>query len=300
MLNHFLFTLLAIFWGGSFIAIKFLIEDISPFTGAFYRVFFALIFLSLFYIRKLRFKWEKGIMKEIGLSLFTGIVSIGLPFSLLFWGENYIAPSIAGLLNGTVPFWTTLIAIFIFKHEQKLTKIKTLGLFLGFLGISFIFGPKIKMQGQIHEIYGLIAITIMAISYAIGINLNRKYLMYNKLITTEQNLILQHLSSSVYLGILIYFVDWPLQFDLLLKPTNFLSIIYLSLFSTCIAFIIFFKLIKEVGPIKASSVTFFVPAIAVILDIVINDGYLSKYEAVGAAIIFVSMRLLGNKKIKNQ
>ena len=110
--------------------------------------------------------------------------------------------------------------------------------------------------------------------------------------TSEQNLIIQHLISALYLGILVVFVDKGIDFSLLLKPVNGLSVLYLSLFSTCIAFIIFFKLIQEIGPIKASSVTFFVPAIAVILDIVVNDGYLTRSEGIGAAIIFISMRLL--------
>lgn len=292
MINTLLFSLLALFWGGSFIAIKFLIADISPFTGAFYRVFFATIFLAIYFFKKLRLKWTPGIKREVFLSGLTGFVSIGLPFSLLFWGETYIAPSIAGLINGSVPFWTTFIAIFIFRHEARLTPKKMWGLLMGIIGICFIFLPKVRMEGHINELFGLFALVAMAISYSIGINLNRKYLSKNKELTSEQNLIIQHLISALYLGILVVFVDKGIDFSLLLKPVNGLSVLYLSLFSTCIAFIIFFKLIQEIGPIKASSVTFFVPAIAVILDIVVNDGYLTRSEGIGAAIIFISMRLL--------
>lgn len=292
MINTLLFSLLALFWGGSFIAIKFLIADISPFTGAFYRVFFATIFLAIYFFKKLRLKWTPAIKREVFLSGLTGFVSIGLPFSLLFWGETYIAPSIAGLINGSVPFWTTFIAIFIFRHEARLTPKKMWGLFMGIIGICFIFLPKVRMEGHINELFGLSALVAMAISYSIGINLNRKYLSKNKELTSEQNLIIQHLISALYLGILVVFVDKGIDFSLLLKPVNGLSVLYLSLFSTCIAFIIFFKLIQEIGPIKASSVTFFVPAIAVILDIVVNDGYLTRSEGIGAAIIFISMRLL--------
>ena len=296
MLNNILFLLVAIFWGGSFVAIKYLIHDVSPFTAAFYRVFFALIFLSLFFVRKLRLRKDPALFKEILLSMFTGVISIGVPFSLLFWGEMYIAPSLAGLLNGTVPFWTTILAIFIFKHEQRITQAKVLGLILGFIGILFIFGPKITMEGKVEEIMGLCAIIVMSFSYAVGINLNRKYLAHNKVVTTEQNLVIQHIASSLYLFALVLIIEGPIDLSLLLKPVNALSVLYLSLFSTCIAFIIFFRLIKEIGPIRASSVTFFVPAVAIILDIVINKAYFTIYEAIGAAIIFISMSLLNKSK----
>ena len=100
-------------------------------------------------------------------------IVIGLPFSLLFWGEKFISPSIAGVINGTVPFWTLIIAVSFFSGMKDITFRKILGLLAGFIGIAFIFGPKINLTGSENEIWGLISVTGMAVSYSVGINLNK-------------------------------------------------------------------------------------------------------------------------------
>lgn len=297
MLNKALFFALALFWGGSFVAIKYLINDVPSFTAAFYRVFFAVIFLSLIYSRSI--KIPKGFFgKELLYSLLAGMFSIGIPFGLLFWGERYISASLAGVLNGTVPFWTLLIGIIFLNQINRVSKEKVLGLVTGFIGISLIFGPRIKFDGNILELQGLFAVLLMAISYGIGINLNRAILTKNKIISGPISLISQHIVSALYLGCVALYMDGIPDLTLLLKPDVAISLFYLSFFSTTLAFIIFFKLIKEVGSVEASSVTFFVPAIALIIDILIFGHSLSILEGLGTVIIFVSMFLLREKKIK--
>jgi drug/metabolite transporter (DMT)-like permease len=297
MLNKALFFALALFWGGSFVAIKYLINDVPSFTAAFYRVFFAVIFLSLIYSRSI--KIPKGFFgKELLYSLLAGMFSIGIPFGLLFWGERYISASLAGVLNGTVPFWTLLIGIIFLNQINRVSKEKVLGLVTGFIGISLIFGPRIKFDGNILELQGLMAVLLMAISYGIGINLNRAILTKNKIISGPISLISQHIVSALYLGCVALYMDGVPDLTLLLKPDVAISLFYLSFFSTTLAFIIFFKLIKEVGSVEASSVTFFVPAIALIIDILIFGHSLSILEGLGTVIIFVSMFLLREKKIK--
>lgn len=297
MLNFCLFGILSLFWGGSFVAIKYLIEDVPSFTAAFYRVFFSIIFLLIIYSKKVHI--PKGFWgKELVYTSLAGLCSIGVPFTLLFWGERYVSPSIAGVLNGTVPFWTLLISIIFFGGMGDVTKRKVLGLVMGFCGISFIFAPRITLSGDINEVYGLIAIVFMALFYAVGINLNKKILSHNKIITKSLNLLVQQISSVIYLAIVLLAFDGIPDFSLLAKPQNYMSVIYLSLFSTCFAFIIFYRLIDVFGPVKASTVTFFVPPIALALDSVIYNRQLNMYEAVGAVIIILSMFML--KDVKNK
>lgn len=295
MINTALFMLLACFWGGSFVAIKFLIHDIPSFTAAFYRVFFSTIFLSLIFMRSI--KIPKGFWgKELIYSVIAGLCSIGIPFSLLFWGERFVSPSIAGVLNGTVPFFTLIIGIVFLRQIKSITFEKVIGLFAGFIGIALIFGPRVSFKGDSSEMFGLLAIIGMSFFYGIGINLNRKILTKNKIITGNLSLIIQHIVSFIYLAILMLFVDGIPDLSLLLKSQNALSLFYISFISTCLAFIIFYRLIREMGSVEASSVTFFVPAIALILDNIIYDQSLSMNEGIGTGIIFLSMFFLREKK----
>ncbi len=137
----------------------------------------------------------------------------------------------------------------------------------------------------------------MSLFYGIGININRSTLINNKIITGPLNLIIQHSISALYLGIVALLIDGPPDLTLLLKPQNAISLFYLSFISTCLAFIIFFKLIKEMGSVEASTVTFFVPAIALLLDMIITGSTLSFWEGLGTGVIFLSMYFLREKKV---
>lgn len=294
MINTILFSLLALFWGGSFIAIKYVIHDIPSFTAAFYRVFFALIFLGLIYIK--HWKHFPSIKdKQLYLSAVAGLCSIGIPFSLLFWGEKFIKASLAGVINGTVPFWTMIIGLIIFRNFHSVTRLKVGGLFFGLIGISCIFGPKISFTGNIEELKGLAALVGMAVFYALGINYNRAILTKESSLSAPINLFIQHMVSALYLGAIMLLLEGPVDPSLLLKTENALSIFYLSFISTTLAFIIFFKLIREMGAIEASSVTFFVPAVALILDVIIYKSVLTPLEALGTGLIFMSMFLLKDR-----
>ncbi len=295
MLNQVLFALLAFFWGGSFIAIKNLIIEVPSFSAAFYRVGFSVVFLAIIYLKSI--KIPKGFSKqELLLTSITGLCSVGIPFSLLFWGERFITPSIAGVINGTVPFWTLIVGILFFNELKNLTYKKLIGLALGFIGIIFIFGPKLTLKGDSNELWGLLAVVGMAFSYAIGINLNKRILSANKYFTKSLNIIVQQIASAIYLLLVVLVTDGVPNLELLLRPVNGLSVIYLSLFSTCLAFIIFYRLIEQLGAIKASTVTFFVPAVALLLDYLIYNAQLSILEGIGAIIILLSMVLLKEGK----
>lgn len=276
-------------------AIKYLIHDVPAFSAAFYRVFFAIIFLVIIYIRKLSL--PKGWFgKELFYSISAGLCSIGIPFSLLFWGEKYVSPSMAGVLNGTVPFWTLIISILFFGGLKEITLTKIFGLVTGFAGIAFIFGPKLSLSGNPMEIYGLLAIVFMSIFYAVGINFNKRILSKNKIIVKSLNTIVQQVGSVIYLAFVMLVFDGVPDLLLLTKPVNYLSVLYLSLFSTSLAFIIFYRLIDYFGAVKASTVTFFVPPIALCLDGLLFGRQLTFYEGVGATIIIASMFMLRSKK----
>ncbi|EQC45452.1 DMT family transporter [Bacteriovorax sp. Seq25_V] len=298
MLNYLYFALLALFWGGSFVAIKNLIGEIPSFTSAFYRVLFSVLFLSIIYIKKLNIDFKNDLAKkEILNSAIAGLCSIGIPFAFLFWGELHTSPSLAAIINGTVPLWTMIIGILFFNGAKEVTRLKLVGLVLGITGIVIIFFPKIKFSGSDLEIYGLISIMFMAIFYAIGINLNKTLLSGHKYILGSRNTIIQQLSSLVLLFVLTLAIDGVPEVSKIMNLSASGSIIYLSLFSTCFAFIIFYKLIEHFGAVKASTVTFFVPAVALILDGIIYNRSLELYESTGAATIFLSMYFLKDRKI---
>lgn len=291
-MNIILYILLAIFWGGSFLAIQNIISILPPLTSAFYRVFFSLIFIAI-YIHFQKNKNLKNLDKrEILFSSMTGVFAIGLPFALLFSGEKFISPSLAALINGTVPLWTLLLSILFFNGRKQINLKKLIGIALGLIGIIIIFYPNISLSGRRDELIGLALVVGMAWSYALGINLNNNFLSNNKTVTGITNLFFQQISSGVFLIIVVALFEGIKVSEELMSTKSIISLFYLSFFSTFLAFIIFYYLIKNIGAIKASTVTYFVPAIAIILDYFINGRLLQMNEIIGALTIFTSMYFL--------
>jgi drug/metabolite transporter (DMT)-like permease len=290
MTNILYFTFCALFWGGSFIAIKFTVDVVPSFHSAFYRVFLATIFLIILNFK--RFKIPSLSKVEWYLILKASLFSIGIPFSLLFWGEQFIPGAIAGVINGTVPIWTLLVGVYFFSSQRKLEKSKLLGIIIGFLGLFMIFLPKLNLKGEINEVYGMISVLGMAISYGIGINLNNRVISIFDKINSQTNLIVQQGFSALFILIISLFFNGIPDLSLLNSPKVITSILYLSFFSTALAYILFYKLIMNIGTVRASTVTFFVPIIAMGLDALITGFIPGKLQIIGAMIILLSLYFL--------
>lgn len=283
-----LFILLAAFWGGSFIAIKQVITTMPPIRGAFFRVLIGLF--SMFAISSAMNSGEKLTKVQKLKSMFVGIFSIGIPFSLLFTGEKYISAGLAGVLNGTVPIWTLIIALIFVRSEKKRVTLKVLGAIVGFLGIVVISWPSLQ-AGAYEKVLGIVLLIGMAISYAIGTNLS-KVVMTGK--TSPQRVSLyQHISAAMFLLVVTYFMTGnPFDGVTKLEPLSYAALFYMGIFSNGIAFTIFFYLMRAWNATKVSTVTFIVPIFSLGFDFIFFGNLPSGYDFLGALIIFSSMFLV--------
>jgi drug/metabolite transporter (DMT)-like permease len=193
---HFsLFILLALLWSGSFINIKIVVGALPPIFCAMVRVLISLVCLSVLFVvmRKKVFTPATGYWRLWIAGLFTQ----ALPFALLFYGEQFIAPALASIINSTVSIWSLILGALIFKDFTQWTPIKIAGVLIGFIGIAFIFLPFI--HGNDSSLIGISAIMGMSLSYAIGGLINQHIIFKTMTVKFETNLIQQHLSSLLFL-----------------------------------------------------------------------------------------------------
>lgn len=282
-----LFFVLAALWGGSFIAIKEVIHHIPPIQGAFFRVLIGLV--TIFIISKVM-KAPKLGNKQRLKSMFVGIFSIGLPFTLLFIGEKYISAGLAGVLNGTVPIWTVLIAIVFVIDERKRAGLKLMGALIGFIGILIISWPSLQAQA-FDRLLGIGLILGMAISYALGTNLSKMVMTGGgHPLKISMN---QHISAVILLFLATsYFEGNPFAAIHLAPNSTLFSLAYLGIFSTGIAFTLFFYLMREWSATKISTVTFVIPIFSLLLDFLVFKSLPSAYDLAGAMVIFSSLFLV--------
>lgn len=283
-----LFILLAALWGGSFVAIKEVINAVPPVRGAFYRVVIGII--TMLVINLFNRRAQRLSLKLKLKSMLVGIFSIGIPFSFLFTGEKYISAGLAGVLNGTVPIWTLLIALLFIKSERVNIPLKILGAVIGVLGIVVISYSSIAQNAH-GELIGVILLLGMAISYGIGTNLS-------KIVMTGgghplQVSLYQHLSALFFLFFATFFMSGePFSQMLELSTKTYLAIGYLGIFSTGIAFTLFFYLMRQWSATQVSTVTFVIPVFSLLFDFLFFGSFPGFYEMIGTGIIFMSLAVV--------
>lgn len=290
-INFLLFSLLALFWSGSFITIHFSVAAFSPLFGAMMRIFIGLVFLTLIMWQQ---QFSFGVPKTIYWRLIiVALLAQGIPFACLFMGETAIAPAIAGIINSTTPIWALVINVIFLKEYDQLTIKKMTGLLIGIVGITLIFWPMLQHQKTHDTLTGLLLVLIMAISYALGAILNKRLLFGRASIPLQANLWHQTLVNFVFLSVIsLLFKQWPTWQHFTHAHVALWSLLYLGLFSTAIAWIIFFHLLHAWDAVRASSVMYLVPLLAILWDQIFLHTIPPAVELYGAAAILLGVVLI--------
>lgn len=283
-----LFALLASLWGGSFVAIKFVVRDMAPVTGAFFRVAVACVILTVVFARR----DTSATRAERRRMWIAGVFTQGIPFSLLFWGEQRLSPGVAGIINGTVPLWSFLMTLQ--ATDEALSPRKIAGLLLGFGGIVAVCWPV--MAGGEKNVLAVLAVTGMAVSYAIGGLLTKRVLTGPTASKFRANALNQQMASAVFLLIATLLIEGrPNIRPLWTNPTTAAAIFYLGAFSTAGAFLIYYHLIREWGAVKASSVTYVAPIMAMVWDFLFFRNAPDAVQFLGAAMTLGGVWILNRR-----
>jgi len=291
MRNILLFLLLALMWSGSFIFIKITVDAFPPVFSAAVRVFIAFITLTLLFISQ-RKKFLTPLQQCPKLWI-TGLFAQALPFAFLFYGEKFIAPALAAILNSTVSLWALLLGSLLFRDNTHWSFPKISGLLLGFGGILLIFLPFI---GQHHNsMIGVMSVLAMAICYAIGGLLNQHWLFKKARIPMEICLWQQHLASLLFL-LLISFLLEPSPSFALFNFKISLAFLYLGVVATAFAWMIYFYLLRAWDAVRAASVMYLVPLLAMCWDFIFLHHTPSLNEIAGAGAILTGVVLIQVKR----
>lgn len=290
-INIGLFFLLACLWSGSFVGIKIVVATWPPVFGAAVRVGIALLSIMILLLAmhkkpfvQLSLRWKFWVL---------GIFSQAIPFTFLFWGERFVSPGLAGIINGTVPIWTFAFALIFMRELADFSILKTLGLLIGLSGITIVFWPLLTFEYSLNMILGAGAIVVMAMSYAIGGLLNQRLFKSGIKVDFFTNLYHQHWGSLIFLVLVSgVFEKWPSIQYLATDYTPWLSCLYLGVCATALAFAIFYHLIREWDAVRATTVLYVVPVLALVWDYVFFHDPADSNEIIGVAVILSGVVLI--------
>lgn len=270
--------LLSMLWGASFLFMRVATPEFGPIALIAVRVFIGALFLMPVLI------WKKGmvdITNNIKSIFVVGMLNTALPFCLLAYATLTFTAGFASVLNATSPLWTALIAMVWFN--DKSTNTAKMGLAIGFIGVVTMVWSKLVFA-ESSPISSLVAGLFAAFLYGVAALYSKRHLTnVNPLAIATGSLI----CASLVLLPLSYFY-WPKQ-DV--TSVAWLAVIIMAIASTAIAYVLYFRLVKHVGPSKAITVTYLVPVFGMLFGSIFLGEVITREMLVGCGLILLGTSL---------
>ena len=255
LLDYVLLTVLALIWASAFFNIKIATYSFGPVTIAFLRVFFGAIpVLLLCYFKNIKIE---AFSKDWHWFAMIGFINLVAPFFLIAYGVKSVQSNLAAILMSTTPLSSTILGHFYTKNE-KFNFIKTIGILIGFSGIVFLFSDNLLIDE--NNFTSALLILLGSTCYVIGGVLTLKISKKKNENVTGSILIW----ATIILIPLVIFLEQPWELTPRLDST--ISVIYLGLVSTGIAWLLRFRILVKNGLIFQSQVSYLIPIFGTILS----------------------------------
>ncbi|MGH3330098.1 MAG: DMT family transporter [Nocardioidaceae bacterium] len=273
------FLLLALLWGSSFSFIKVSLEGLTPSQVVLSRlVLGAAVLLAIARFRGVGLPLFGGIWGHLVAAALLGNV---IPFLMLSYGEQTTGAGLAGVLVGSTPLLTLALATAVLPAERATSR-KAVGLLVGFLGVVLVIGP---WQDSVGSVIGQMACLGAALSYAGGFVYARKYLSPRGLAPLALAAS-QLVAAAALQALLTPFLAWHTPH---MTGRVSASIVVLGLLGTGLAYVLYFRLIGDVGATTASAVNYVVPVGAVLISVALLGEPVTWNLLVGCLVVLAGM-----------
>ena len=281
IIDYLLLVLLALIWASAFFNIKIATYSFGPITIAFLRVFFGAIpVLLLCYYKDIKIE---AFSKDWHWFALIGFINLVAPFFLIAYGVKSVQSNLAAILMSTTPLSSTVLGHF-YTTNEKFNFIKTFGILIGFSGILYLFSDNLLIDE--NNFLSALLILLGSTCYVVGGVLTLK-------ISKKKN---ENVTGSILIWaviILIPFVGFIEQpWNLTPRLDSTMSVIYLGLVSTGLAWLLRFRILVNNGLIFQSQVSYLIPIFGTILSYIflkelITTKVLISLIAVSVGIYFV-------------
>jgi drug/metabolite transporter (DMT)-like permease len=267
-----LFTAVGILWGIPYLLIRVAVRDFSPAMVVFSRVLIGAIILVPLALRQKSFG---AAHRNANYIFLYAAVEIMGPWFLITKAEMKISSGLAGLLVATVPIWATIYAS-ITGDKTVWHRRRLMGLVVGFVGLVAVVGIE-SLSGK-NSLEAIFSILVAAVGYALA------PIMIIKKLPNVSGLAINALAMTMTVVVYAPFaiLQWPTGN---VSMNSLLSVIALGIFPTAMAFVVFFAVLKEMGPARASLVTYLNTAFAVLLGVLILSEPLTLGIIVGLPLV---------------
>lgn len=275
------FILVGILWGIPYLLMKVAVEDFPPAAVVAGRTLIGASILIPVAIYRRKFK---GAVLGFKFVAFYALMEMIGPWILITTAEQKISSGLAGLLVSTVPIFATIITSMRGDHSVWQFK-RIFGIVVGFIGLILVVGIE-SLTGN-SDFLSIVMVLVASVSYAYAV------IMVLANLPLVDGIAINGLAmalTTIFWGP-VAIAQWPSGISL----NSALSLIALGIFSTAFAFILFFKLLQDIGPARGSLVTYLNTAIAVVLGVIILKEPLTAGIIIGLPLVLIGSYLASRK-----
>jgi drug/metabolite transporter (DMT)-like permease len=274
-----LLLVLATLWGASYSFIKIGVQTIPPVTFIAARTLIAgLLLFVILRARGLRLPADAATWRRF---LFQACLNSAVPFTLIAWAETSVDAGLAVILNSTTPIFAFLMTAAITRHEP-VTARKLFGVVVGIAGISLVIGME-AFGGLGHDVLPQLAVVAATVSYAGAAIFGRGFKGLHPIMPAAGSMI----CGAVILIPLSLMVDRP--WTLAPSAQSIAALLGLSIFSTALAFVIFFRLIHTLGSVGTTAQAYLRVPIGVGIGVLFLGETLASTAWIGMACVIIGV-----------
>jgi drug/metabolite transporter (DMT)-like permease len=266
-----LFIALCVIWGIPYLLIRVAVEELSAPALVFFRTAPAALIMAPFAFRR----GALGvILQHWRWVVAYTFVEIAVPWLLLFHAEERISSSLAGLLVAAVP----LIAVVVYRlvgHTERIDARRRVGLVIGFVGVAALVGIDVGGSDPL----AMLEMLGVAVCYATG------PLIISRRLHGLPSLAV--IAASMVVTAALYATPALLDLPATVSADTVAAVATLTLVCTVLAFILFFELIREVGPARSTVITYINPLVAVLLGVALMGEPFTTGIALGLPLILI-------------
>ncbi len=226
-----------------------------------------------------------------------GLLNNVLPFSLIFWGQSQmpvsVAAGLASILNATTPLFTVLV-LHVFTSDEKATPLKIAGVLLGLVGVTVMIGLDM-LSGIGAGALGQAACLAAAMIYGFSSLYGRRFKTMG--ITPMQTALGQLTASTIMMSLITALISQPWNGPMP-GMVPLISILAMGIFSTALAYILFFQILSSAGATNLMLVTFLIPVSAIILGVVVLGEALKAQHLVGMVFIGLGLAAIDGRVLR--
>lgn len=278
--------MLALIWGGVFLAVRLALDEVPFVTSVAHRVFWAAIILWIYvWLRGLSVPRDRRTCIAL---LVMGCLNNVIPFSLMAWGQLHIESGLASVFNSATAIFGVIIAALILADERLTTR-KVVGSLIGFFGVATAIGLESLRNFDITSLAQL-AVVAGTISYGFAgvwarINLSA--------LTPQVAAAGMLTGSSIVMVPAAFVIDGVPSFDL--SATALGAIAYYVIFATAGAYLLYYRILAAAGSANLMVVTLLMPPISIMLGALVLDETLSTNVYVGLAFLALGLTILDGR-----